>query len=335
MHRIGAAKVLDFGIAEVASGSGRRAESARRALTAPGADSLERGLYLARTVGVRNGWPRSDIFSFGIVLFETLSRANPFAHASSAETASAILTKDPAVSDVAAPAELRRILRKCLEKDRERRYQTMRDVVIDLENLARELAAPAAVGALPEAIASHPCAALPIGAMLAILTGGAIWWLNRSSPPPSTSAYEQLTNFADSAVAPTLSPDGRTVAFIRGGTWFLTRSGQIFVKQLPNGEAVQLTDDPQPKLAPAFSPDGARVAYTLRESGATEGWNTWTVASSGGQPTRMLPNAAALTWIDDRHVLFSEILPNSDDSHGAHDLYAESRRRAEDLCACA
>ncbi len=113
-------------------------------------------------------------------------------------------------------------------------------------------------------------------------------------------------------MAPALSPDGRTVAFIRGGTWFLTRSGQIFVKQLPNGEAVQLTNDPQPKLAPAFTPDGARVAYTLRESGAAEGWNTWTVPVSGGQPTRMLPNAAA------RDV----------DRRSPHSLFRDPRRTA-------
>jgi Tol biopolymer transport system component len=136
-------------------------------------------------------------------------------------------------------------------------------------------------------------------------------WFGRPSPPLSMSDYEQLTNFADSATAAVLSPDGRTVAFIRGGAPFLTRSGQIYVKQLPNGEAVQLTNDPQPKLAPAFTPDGTRVAYTLRESDAAEGWNTWIVPVSGGQPTRLLPNAAALTWIDDRHILFSEILENS------------------------
>jgi Tol biopolymer transport system component len=125
------------------------------------------------------------------------------------------------------------------------------------------------------------------------------------------TSYEQLTNFADSASAPVLSPDGRTVAFIRGGAPFLTRLGQIYVKQLPNGEAVQLTNDRQPKLAPAFTPDGTRVAYTLRETGEVEGWNTWTVPISGGKPSRMLPNATGLTWIDDRRILFSEILPKS------------------------
>ena len=300
-------KVLDFGIAKASPlGANQNTSST---LTIPG---LVPGTSAYMSPEQTRGEAvdqRSDIFSFGIVLFETVSRAHPFAHPSSAETASAILTKDPAVSDIAAPAELRRILRKCLEKDRERRYQTMRDLVIDLENLARDLTAPG-VAVSPPGTSRLVLWTSSIAAILAVLVAGAAWF-NRASPLLSISDYEQLTNFADSATAPALSPDGRTVAFIRGGSSFLTRSGQIYVKQLPNGEAVRLTNDPRPKLAPAFTPDGARVAYTLRESGAVGGWNTWTVPVSGGQPTRMLPNAAALTWIDDRHILFSEILANN------------------------
>ncbi len=307
LTRSGQAKVLDFGIAKTAEARGTDLNTAS-ALTAPG---LVPGTMSYMSPEQARGEPvdqRSDIFSFGIVLFEMVSRAHPFAHASSAETASAILTKDPAVSDIAAPAELRRILRKCLEKDRERRYQTMRDLVIDLENLARDLTAPAAAASRPGTSRLVPWATA-IAAVLAV--AAAALWFGRSSPPLSIGDYEQITDFADSATAPSLSPDGRMVAFIRGGGAFLTRSGQIFVKQLPNGEAVQLTNDPQPKLAPVFTPDGRHVAFTIREGGAVEGWNTWTVPVSGGKPTRMLPNAAAVTWIDDRHILFSELLPNS------------------------
>ena len=308
LTRSGQAKVLDFGIAKASALAGTELNTAS-ALTAPG---FVPGTTAYMSPEQTRGEPvdqRSDVFSFGIVLFETVTGAHPFARRSSAETASAILASDPPVSEVAAPAELRRILRKCLEKDRERRYQTMRDLAIDLENLARDLTAPSA-GASPSRKSRLALWASLTAALLVVL-GAAAAWFGRSSSPLSMSDYEQLTNFADSATAPALSPDGRTVAFIRGGTPFLTRSGQIYAKQLPNGEAVQLTNDPQPKLAPAFTPDGARVAFTLRESGAAEGWNTWTVPVSGGQPTRMLPNAAALTWIDGRHILFSEILPDS------------------------
>src|SRR5207253_1245621 len=84
---------------------------------------------------------RSDIFSFGVVLYEMLSGRQPFASENAAATISAILNEKPPTLLRYAPdlpEELQRIVRKCLEKDRERRYQTMRDVALDLENALRE-----------------------------------------------------------------------------------------------------------------------------------------------------------------------------------------------------
>jgi Tol biopolymer transport system component len=79
-----------------------------------------------------------------------------------------------------------------------------------------------------------------------------------------------------------------------------------------NGEAVRLTNDPNPKLGPAFSPDGSRIAYTtLTPEAVGLSWTTWTVPVSGGIPTRLLANAAGLSWIDSRHVLFSEVQPGA------------------------
>jgi serine/threonine protein kinase len=306
VSRLNHAKVLDFGIAKTL-GSGGELNTVS-ALTGPGLVPGTTAYMSPEQARCEQVDHRSDIFSFGIVLFEMVSGAHPFAHPSSAETASAILTRDPAVSGIAAPAELRRILRKSLEKDRERRYQTMRDVAIDLENMARDLEAPGV--SQPGSSGSRRTLWAGSIAALVAAVAAAVWWSGRPAPPFSVADYEQLTNFADSAVAPTLSPDGRTVAFIRGGSSFLTRSGQIYVKQLPNGDAVRLTNDPQPKLAPGFTPDGTRVTYTVREVGPAEGWNTWSVPITGGPPTRILPNAAAVTWIDDRHILFSEVLPN-------------------------
>ena len=138
-----------------------------------------------------------------------------------------------------------------------------------------------------------------------LLAGGAgLFYLAKPTVPvTSPSEYTQLTNFTDSATAPSLSPDGRMVTFKRGDTSFLS-PGQIFVKLLPNGESVQLTTSAGRKYGPVFTPDGSRVAYTQVASGA---WDTWTVPVLGGQPVRLLPNASGLTWIADHLVLFSEI----------------------------
>jgi DNA-binding winged helix-turn-helix (wHTH) protein/Tol biopolymer transport system component len=146
-------------------------------------------------------------------------------------------------------------------------------------------------------------------ALMTLAIGGTILFrLNR--PARRELTYTQITNFTDSAVAPALSPDGRMIAFYRSTSWFHSPD-QIYVKLLPNGEPVQLTNDPRLKYSVAFSPDGSRIAYTVEEPG--QGFpKTFTVSPLGGEPSLLLSNAAGLTWLDQRRVLFSEI------ENGAH-----------------
>ena len=79
----------------------------------------------------------------------------------------------------------------------------------------------------------------------------------------SPSTWEQLTRL-DAVTQRALSPDGRMLAFVRGPSTFVS-PGQIYIKQLPDGEPVQLTHDDLPKMGPAFAPDGTRVAYTVND----------------------------------------------------------------------
>jgi DNA-binding winged helix-turn-helix (wHTH) protein/Tol biopolymer transport system component len=117
--------------------------------------------------------------------------------------------------------------------------------------------------------------------------------------------YTPLTDFTDSAVAPTLSPDGHMLAFVRGGNAFLT-ADQIYIKMLPNGEARRVTDDRRSKYGLAFSPDGAEIAYTVLESPGPA-FNTYEVSALGGEPQLLLKNAAGLVWLDFGRLLFSQI----------------------------
>ncbi len=273
---------------------------------------------------------RTDIWAFGCVLYEMLTGRVAFKGGTVSDTIAAVLGSEPAWDALPGetPASVRLLLQRCLDKDPKRRLRDLGDVRFEID----EVGSHAAPGARQPSPAYR--AVLPIVFTLVLLAGGAgLFYLAKpTAPVTSPSEYMQLTNFTDSATAPSLSPDGRMVTFKRGDTPFLS-SGQIFVKLLPNGESVQLTTSAGRKYGPVFTPDGSRVAYTQVDSGK---WDTWTVPVLGGQPVRLLPNASGLTWIADHRVLFSEIktglhmgIVTATDNRAdvARDLYPAGRAR--------
>src|SRR5437016_2115257 len=138
----GQAKVMDFGLAKVVDSAVESEAETMSVLTVPGVILGTIPYMSPEQVKGEQVDARTDIFSFGVVLYEAISGQQPFAGASAAATASAILTHEPAplahfAPDI--PAEVQRIVRKCLEKNRERRYQTMREVALDLDSCRREV----------------------------------------------------------------------------------------------------------------------------------------------------------------------------------------------------
>jgi len=164
----------------------------------------------------------------------------------------------------------------------------------------------------------------------------AAYWLSRVDRQTvgSSSEYQPLTDVVDSATAPVLSPDGRMLAFIRNGSWMLS-SGQIWVRALPDGEYVQLTNASGPLFAPAFTPDSTRIAYTVVDPHGSA-WDTWTVPVTGGEPAKLLPNASGLTYVGPHEVMFSEfktgihlgIVTAKQDRSGYRDVYWPEHERA-------
>jgi serine/threonine-protein kinase len=137
----GQAKVTDFGLASTGSGA-RAAESETQSLLTSADAVMGTVPYMSpeQLTGDQVD-ARSDIFSFGVTLYEMVSGRRPFASETTAATASAILTQEPPPltryrADL--PEELQRIVRKCLEKDRERRYQSAADLKVDLDSLRRD-----------------------------------------------------------------------------------------------------------------------------------------------------------------------------------------------------
>ena len=274
-------KVLDFGLAK--SGQDETITADHMVIGTPA--------YMAPEQREGKADARSDIYAFGCVLYEMLTGARVG------------FPQRPVASQ-----KLERIVNRCLEEDPARRWQTVAE-------LERELAAISAVTSRGERTtmvsARRPWVLLGagFGVLLLLAAGGYEWFHEMQSPTPlvSQGAWVQLTDFADSAVSPTLSPDGHILTFIRGESTFYGK-GEIYAKLLPSGEPVQLTHDSVMKMSPQFSPDGANIAYTTLEWSAAQGeWSTWVIPALGGEPRLMLPNAEGLTWIDARHLLFSEI----------------------------
>jgi tetratricopeptide (TPR) repeat protein/tRNA A-37 threonylcarbamoyl transferase component Bud32 len=142
----GQAKIMDFGLAKWTAPEGAEFKvdaeaSTQRPLTTPGTII---GTIPYMSPEQVHGQPldaRTDIFSFGVVLYEMLTGQQLFAAETPAGTISAILTKDPApLRDYfpTCPDELQRVVSHCLARDREQRYQTMRDLAADLERVRRE-----------------------------------------------------------------------------------------------------------------------------------------------------------------------------------------------------
>ena len=305
----GVVKLLDFGLAkELVEGS-----SASALATAADIEPRTRAGSVLGTMAYMSpeqarGEPldaRTDLFSFGAVLYEMATGRRAFdAHVSTLVT-DAVLHDTPVscrAINSAVPIGLDRVIVRLLEKDRARRHQNAAETRADLEQVAQKTGAPGGKG-----VPASPRRAVIAAAATALVIGVALagWVLSRpaSAPPARSRDYVQVTSFADSAVSPSFSPDGRMMTFVQGGGTFYGR-GQIYVKALPDGEPVRLTNDAFEKMSPVFSPDGSTIAYTTANPPAK--WDTWTVPVLGGEPRKWVTNAAALSWVGDKRIMFSE-----------------------------
>ena len=293
----GRVKILDFGLARLLPQRGEVEVNAPTLsdLTDPGTVMGTVGYMSPEQVRGKPADHRADIFAFGAMLYEMLAGKRAFQKPTSAETMTAILNEEPpGVSQLVplAPPGLQRVVHRCLEKNPEQRFQSASDLAFALEALSDSGSVTAAPLGSPDRGRRSKLVAAVVGiTVVALLAGAAlILFRARKSPGPATSEYVQLTNFADSAVAPALSPDGRMLAFIRGDSTFVGH-GEVYVKLLPDGEPVQLTRDGLSKMGPlAFSPDGSRIAYTTGIA------DSWTVPVLGGSPSHWL-TVGTPSWI--------------------------------------
>jgi serine/threonine protein kinase/Tol biopolymer transport system component len=262
--RDGRIKVLDFGLAKLI----RLEEHHETALTLtsatlPGMVMGTVGYMSPEQVRGEPIDPRSDIFSFGAVLYEMLTGKRAFKRATSAETMTAILREEPpAPNDTGGhgPLELQRILVRCLEKNVERRFQSASDLAFAIESLSGASAGTPTAKSVPQPKPRR--AWLPWVVAAALLIGTAVWETLR---PPSAPAnplekahFTRVTDFK--SVEAAISPDGRFVAFVSDhdgpfDVW-LTQVGTGHVTNLTQGKAGPL---PGPLRSVGFSGDGSEI----------------------------------------------------------------------------
>jgi Tol biopolymer transport system component/predicted Ser/Thr protein kinase len=236
---------------------------------------------------------RSDIFSFGSVLYEMISGRRAFEGQTKISTLAAILNQEPRpASDVlpGLPREMERILNRCLRKDPARRFQTMADLKVALEELKEESESGRLVAAAPMARPRIPMAVLVAG-VLAVMaaTAGVTWWLLRSRTPPRRDLkLTRLTSDAGLTTDPALSPDGKLVAYAsdRAGEGNL----DIWVQPVAGGRAVRLTTHEGDDHQPSFSPDGTTLAFRSER----EGGGIYVVSVLGGGDDRLIAKEGRL-----------------------------------------
>ncbi len=331
--RDGRIKVLDFGLAKLV----RPEENHETAVTLTSPATLP-GMVMG-TVGYMSpeqvrGEPidsRSDIFSFGAVLYEMLAGKRAFKRETSAETMTAILREEPqALNDAGwqGPPELQRILARCLEKNVERRFQSASDLAFAIESLSGASAGMPTAKRVPQPKSRR--AWLPWVIAAALLMGTAVWEISRPAAAPANplekSHFTRVTDLK--SVEAAISPDGRFVAFVSDhdgpfDVW-LTQVGTGHVTNLTQGKAGPL---PGPLRSVGFSGDGSEIWI----GGGDVGMRLRLMLLTGGTPRNFLSEEVVnLAWSPDGERIVYHTFAKGDPMFVADRSGANARQILQD-----
>jgi hypothetical protein len=284
----GAVKVLDFGLAKIWEGVPDAQLSGSPTLTAthdreqmilgtPAYMSPEqaRGRALDK---------RTDIWAFGCVLYELLTRARAFPGETTTDVLAVVVGREPDWSALppATPASIRRLLRRCLEKDPKRRLRDIGDARVELDDA---FASPPAATAIPGSWPRARIAAAILGVALA--AGALAFILGRVSvtpPAAETVRVHRLTDWTGMEETPAISPDGRTVVYVS----YIAGSRQIWVRLVAGGPPLQLTFDAGDHTFPRWSPDSSAIVYYMSPAASGVAGAVWEMPALGGPARRLI-----------------------------------------------
>lgn len=285
----GLAKVLDFGLAKLNDPWGGDASATAETVAIASTAHTRAGTILGTVAYMspeqaeaRPVDTRSDVFSFGSVLYEMISGGPAFRGDSAVSTLSAVLRDDPrplkAATTERVPAELERIINRCLRKDASRRYQCAADLKLALLEFQDDLASgrlAVQAGMAPSARPSRFWR--PATAVAGIVLVALGWWLKstRTDEPERTPFLMQVTGDSGIAAMPAISPDGKLLAYTsdRAGE----ENSDLYVQQVAGGQPLLLARN---AMDPDFSPDGSRVVFRSERDGGI-----YLLPALGGEPS--------------------------------------------------
>ncbi len=310
----GFAKILDFGLAKLTEGKtpvdGGASMATAVRNTHEGAVMGTVGYMSPEQVQGRVVDARSDVFSFGCILYEATTRQRAFDADSQIETMHQIINAAPvpvAELNPEAPAELRKMIRRCLAKDPEKRYQSMRDLSLDLFDMVEEFdelstsASSRSSSGSGSVSAIAPRKSWPIIAVAVVVLAAvavlSVLLLRRQALEESQSVnatFTQLTDFGGPESQPALSPDGQNLAYVAKAS--PTSGNDIFLIRVGGRNPINLTRGGSPNESqPAFSPDGQSIAFRSERAGG----GIYVMGATGESVRRIADFGYSPSWSPD------------------------------------
>ncbi len=306
------AKVLDFGLAKGGSADGQAdsrsglAESPTMAVATQDGVILGTAPYMSPEQA--RGRPvdrRSDVWSFGCLLFEMLTGRRAFDGDTVSDTIAAILTAEPELESLPGktPPQVHRLLRRALIKDPRQRLQHIGDARVEIHEARTAPASEEPVGAVGAAGRWHPGWTAALGLLVGLVLGfGVVQQFTASNTDDAPEPPTRVTLSVD--LAPTnlsrghdfaISADGRTVAYV-------TFDGDLFVRRLDEFEPRQIEGVSRVQV-PFFSPDGSWIGYW-------SGGAIHRVPVGGGPAQRVVETTPpyGAVWTDDDRMVFGTVI---------------------------
>jgi eukaryotic-like serine/threonine-protein kinase len=303
----GRVKILDFGLAKLAE----RKESAigqAPTLTLPGVAIGTVGYMSPEQVRGQATDHRTDVFAFGAILYEMVMGTRSFQKPTEADTITAILNEEPPPMSQFSPDTppgVERVVRRCLEKNPERRFHSASDLAFALEALLDPSSRTASgIRAVPKEQARRWNPAYLAAAVVVIaLIGIFAYWLLEPPPAPHIGSYVQLTH--DGQPKSLIGTDGTrlylSLGEVREGSF---RSRGVAQMSVGGGEPVRLPNLPSVDISPVdLSPNGSEI-LTVRGQGAPPQGPLWSFPILGGSPRKLGDSIAeTAAWSPDGKML--------------------------------